>query len=239
MHVVVASRSDQTAQALAGRWAAHHGCDVALLTCAGLSVAGWSHRVGAPDQTIAVLEGRQLRSIAIDGVLTRLAYVTPDELPHIAASDRAYVAQEMTAFLLSWLSSLACPVLNPPWPDCLAGPGWTQERWLLLAGQLGIPVQPLTRQAVWADEPPSAPSALPALPARASVAGGGCFGAVDPALADHALRLASASGARMLNVYFSSPGADARLVGVDLWPDVSSPEIGDAALAYLRQDVPC
>ena len=238
MHVVVASRNDPAAQALAARWASRHGCEVALLTGADLSVAGWSHRVGAPDQSVAVLEGRRIRPGDIDGVLTRLAYVAPDELPHIAEGDRAYAAQEMTAFLLSWLSSLACPVLNPPWPDCLAGPGWTQEKWLLSAERIGIPVQPLTRLVVWEDEP--APLPGPSAPlARASVAGRDCFGDVDPALAEHALRLAGASGARLLNVYFTSARADARMVGVDLWPDVSAPEIGDAALAYLKQAVPC
>ncbi len=65
----------------------------------------------------------------------------------------AYVSAEMTAFLLSWLSGLDCPILNRPTPNCLSGPGWRQEQWIHLAARLGIPVDPVQRYAKLGEEP--------------------------------------------------------------------------------------
>ena len=87
-----------------------------------------------------MINGRVVNTDEIEGVVTRLPYVQEDELRVISAEDRPFVASEIHAFLVSWLSSLRCPVLNAPTPACLCGPNWRLEEWLHAAAMLGIPV---------------------------------------------------------------------------------------------------
>ncbi len=136
MLVVVASRHDASARNLVSRWASH---DAVLLTSADLSVAGWRHYIGAQGALTAVAGGRVVNVAEITGVLTRLPSVVEAELPHIVSDDRSYVAMEMTAFLLSWLSSFTCPVINHPRPGCLIGPNWREAQWFRLVSRIGIP----------------------------------------------------------------------------------------------------
>ena len=226
MLVVVAGRADRTASALAARWAAH---DAAVLTSADLSTAGWQYQPGKVGT--AVIGGRIVAVDAIRGVLTRLPYVPEQELGQIAAADRAYVAQEMTAFLAAWLAGLTCPVLNRPTPTCLAGPNWRPEQWVSTAAQLGLPVRPICRQSRLAAD--VAPAASTWQASTVTVVGDRCFGPVDETLAGRARCLAEAAGVGLLAVHFSGPTAGADCLGADLWPDVSSPEVADAIAAYL------
>ena len=230
MLVIVASRHDGVARTLTNQWAAH---DAALLTCEDLATAGWRHPLGVTERSTAVVGGRVVAVEEITGVLTRRPYVIEQELGHIVPADRAYVAAEMTAFLLSWLSVLECPVLNRPTPSGLSGPNWWPEQWTYAAARLGLPVRPVRRRSVLpanvaaeATDPP---------PVTVTVVGGRCFGSVDEALAAQAQHFAKAVGVDLLAVQFSGnePGAD--FLGANLWPDASSPEIADAILEYLSE----
>ena len=116
MIVILASQADEQAHVLAKRW------EGAVLTPADLSQPGWRFEVGGDDNPVAVIGGQIIRAGEITGVLTRLVAVSEDDLPGIDAADRNYVANEMHAFLMAWLDSLPCPVLNPPSPNCLCGP---------------------------------------------------------------------------------------------------------------------
>jgi hypothetical protein len=132
--LVVAHAGDTIARRLAGTWGAR------LLTPRDLSSRGWRHfPVGGGDDTLGV-GGEAVPAAAIRGVLTRLGAVTATDLPHIAAEDRGYVAAEMTAFLLSFLRALPCPVLNRPTASSLMGPGWTSARWRAAAVAAGLDV---------------------------------------------------------------------------------------------------
>ena len=144
MFIVIASRHDLIARDLVARWMAY---DAVLLTCEDLSVVGWRHYPGAPEASTARVGGREVRMGHIAGVLTRLPYISDAELSHIVTDDRAYVAAEMMAFLVSWLSQLTCPVLNRPTPSCLVGPYWRQAQWVYIAAQLGLPVR--VRRGRW------------------------------------------------------------------------------------------
>ncbi len=141
---------------------------------------------------------------AISGVLTRRPYGAQHVLQHIDPADRAYVAAEMTAFLLAWLSGLRCPVLNRPSPQCLAGPGWRRERWISTATRLGIPVHAVQRNVSPTDERHQQPEADGA---TVTVAGDHCFGCVDEALARASRRLADAAGVDLLAVHWASTEA--------------------------------
>ena len=108
--LVFASRVDTAAK----NFAAAAGSNVRLMTPADLSQPGWRFRLGDAAGSTAVLGGEPVPASAIAGVLTRLPSVTDHDLTHIAPSDRAYVAAEMTAFLLAWLTALKCPLVNRP-----------------------------------------------------------------------------------------------------------------------------
>ena len=98
------------------------------------------------DPHSCVASERRFVSSQIGGVLVRLPRISAEELRHIEAADREYVASEMTAFLAVWLSSLSCPVLNRPAPDCLFGSNWRPEHWVRLAAQVGLLVRPARRE---------------------------------------------------------------------------------------------
>ena len=144
MIIIVANCWDETPRSVASRWALN---DVGVLSARDLSMAGWSQRLRATGVAAAVIVRKLAYQNEISGVLTLLHCVFVAELTVIVPRDRSYVAAEMTSFLLFWLSRLTCPVLNRPTPTCLSGPYWRREKWLQVAAQAGIPVQPLCRHA--------------------------------------------------------------------------------------------
>lgn len=226
--VVLASNAD----AAAARFAADAPDQVRVMTPADLSQPGWSLEVTGAGSSIAVVAGEQVSSRRIAGVVTRLAAVTECDLPHIVAADRAYVAAEMTAFLLAWLTSLQCPVVNRPTAQCLAGPHWRQAQWTVAANRLGIPaVPPLLR---------ANPTELrrdqhePAGTTSIVVIGRHHVGAADPVLAAHAHALADAAGADLLSVRFDGAGSSARFVAASLWPDLGDARVSDAVLRLIH-----
>jgi hypothetical protein len=227
MLLVVASRYDETAASLAARWTAH---DAVVATPSDLSRAGWQLSLGDQAPTTAAVDGRVVDHREIDGVLTRIPGIWAPELADIDPAEREYVASEMTAFLLAWLSGLDCPVVNPPTPSCLSGPYWRPERWLAAAAELGIPVRQLRRRS----DQPAAPDELPPRgSATATVVGERVLGKVDSALAEHALALARGAGTPLLGVRFSDSAAGACFLGAELWPDLGPPEVSEAVLELL------
>ncbi len=234
MLLLLASRHDEVARSLAARWSAD---DAALLTPRGLSVGGWRHHLGSPSDSAAVIDGRPVPVEELTGVLTRLWCVGVQDLPHIMPADREYVSIEMSAFLISWLSSLKCPVLNRPTAGCLVGPNWQPEEWAHRASRLGIPVRPIERRSALGMEP--APQSACEEHVTVTVVGERCLGATDETLRQHARRLAAHAGVGLLDVLFDGDDARARFVGVSLWPDIGSPDIADAILEHLKGGGTC
>ncbi|MEH1940126.1 MAG: hypothetical protein V7L01_07915 [Nostoc sp.] len=249
MLVVVASRHDKAAQALVANWAVY---GASLLTPEDLSMIGWRHYLSSSDRGggeaggaggvggvgEAVVGGRVMSTTGcanaldrITGVLTRLPSIFEQELWHIVPEDRGYVATEMNAFLIAWLSSLKCPVLNRPTPTYLLGPAWRPEQWVYAAAQLGIPVRPVRRHSSMSA---NVCSQVPKKPlVTVTVVGDRCLGDVEKTLASHARRLADAAQVDLLTVHFSSSESSAELLGADLWTDISTPDVGDAIFEYL------
>jgi hypothetical protein len=232
--VVVARYTDAPALGFARRYAAQGVC---LLTPVDLSHCGWLHRVGDIETSIAVIGGQRIAARNIRGVVTRLPAVSEDDLEHIVAPDRAYVAAEIQAFLLSWLTALRCPVLNRPVPACLAGPAWRPAQWTQAAAHLGLPVTPVvehvsftrTRSAIGTSRPKCV---------TVTVIGQRIIGAVEPLLARQARALATAAGVDLLAVRFSSRASDATFMGAHLWPNIAAAPIAAAVFAYLHNTVP-
>lgn len=227
MIIVVASSHDRGAWALASR---QHAVRVEVLTCEDLSVPGWRYYLpGAP--AAAVVGGQRVAAGEITGVVTCLPAVSELELLHIVPADRAYVAAEMTAFLLSWLTTLSCPVINRPSPTCLCGPYWRPEQWAYAASRAGMRVQPVLRRVgLTAGFAPSVPAVT-----TVTVIGERCLGKAHPAVLNGARRLAQASGVELLTVRISNPAADATFLGAEPWPDLSSQETADAVITYVTE----
>ncbi len=223
MLVILASQHDQPCRELAADWAD----DATVLTCADLSVAGWQYRPGG-EGGMSVVGGRTTEARQIDGVLTRLPYVTDDELGGIVPDDRGYVAAEMTAFLAAWLTDLPCPVLNRPTPVCLTGPYLRKEKWIATATRLGIPVATAYRSVPGLINNGLWPGAI-----TVNVIGRRCIGPADEALYRSARALAEATAVDILRVRFASGEADSSFIEADYWVDVTDPEVSAAILEYF------
>lgn len=225
MLVILASRWDTSAVATAARWGAHRA--VGVLTPPDLSSPGWRQQLGAPaaDVESVVIQRELIAQKQITGVLTRLQWVTDGEVIDMAPHDRAYAAAEMQAFLLSWLTRLRCPVLNPPTPTCLSGAYWRAEKWIHTAARAGIPVQPIRRDT-------QSGTPLPAHSHSVTVIGRHAFGSTDPILLGHARRLAEIAGVSLLTVRFSDTLA---FLGADTLPPLDDEELQDAVLEYLDE----
>jgi hypothetical protein len=207
--VVLASRFDSQAAALAAAW----GPDAALMTPADLSTIGWCFDPADLARSTAVVAGGIVPCAAIGGVVTALPCVFEHELDQIAEEDRRYVASEMTAFLLAWLTALPCPVVNRPHPNCLSGPPWSTVRWRAEARRAGFQLS----------------AGQPAV-ATLNVVGDQCFGVSDPALAAAAHRLAAAARADVLALRL-----DARAAVVSAaHPGFSDPQVGAALERLIR-----
>jgi hypothetical protein len=250
MIVILASQEDSSARLLAERWSAHGAL---LLSPMDLSVCGWRYNPLTPEANAAMIGRRSVHCGEISGVLTRLPWILQDELLHITPIDRAYVASEMNAFLLTLLDGLTCPLLNRPTPTCLAGPDWRNEQWVNCAARLGIPVHPVARKAGPSIElAPRTPNSEPQTPnpklqtpnsklqtTSVTVVGGHCFGTADETLTNCAQRLAAVAGVDLLAVHFKVVNGEPRLFSADLFPNVNSAEVADAILNYFGESRIC
>lgn len=243
MIVVLASRFDTDAARLVDRW---RGSGASLLTCEGLSRRGWIHHGAAAEQSVAVIDGQATPIRSIRGVVTRLSGVSEAELPHIAPDERAYVACEMTAFLVAWLSSLPCRVLNRPTPLNLAGPSWRPEQWSRAAVHAGLSTRPARRVARSFLDEPEAPAGDPALtdvverPAvSVTFVHARCFSdaggrPLDDAVVAGVRRVAAAAGVELLTATVVPDACRPTFVGATPWVDVTRADVADALLARIE-----
>jgi len=82
--------------------------------------------------------GVQFDFASVSGVINRITSLPLEHLGRAEQGDQGYAAGELHAFLLGWLASLECPVLNPPAPEWLAGPWHSEISALHLAAQAGL-----------------------------------------------------------------------------------------------------
>lgn len=230
MLILLASERDEQARALANRYARN---GLRMLIPASLSRPGWRWRNADPRGTVALIDGERFLANAIGGVITRLPWVLPRDLPDIQACEQEYVAAEINAFLLAWLVSLDCPLLNRPSAQCLSGQGWRSHNWVSKASQLGIPARAVhqsislrARLAVVETEPRDA--------ITLTVVGNNVVGTGSAVLKRYASRLAAAANVQLLGVRFDCAARHAILLGASLWPDLSDPDVGEAIWEYFQ-----
>lgn len=214
MIAVIGSELDAAAGSLVKAWA---GSDAVLLSAQDLCSRGWVFHTRGDDGGMFVAGGLPRPTAALRGVLVRRPAVVAEELPWIAAEDRQYVATEINAFLVAWLASLACPVLNRPTPTSLCGPAWSQTYWQVAAARAGVD---------WA-EPGEAGEAGTV---REIVFCGGLHqGRASRQQCRAAARLAAASGTALLGLRFAGDAVAA----VTLQPRLEDPAVRALVLGCL------
>jgi hypothetical protein len=169
------------------------------------------------------------------------------ELPHIVPDEREYFASEMMAFLVAFLISLPCPVINTPSPLSLVGPRLLHEQWLARAIAAGMTVRPWRRGAsaavggcqVVAQHPTSDSGEHDGSGVRTySLVGRRCFAEPDtetpsPAIVDQLRRLAAAVGVQVMTAQFVRQDRELCFVGATTTVDVSIPAVADAILEIV------
>lgn len=226
--LILASASDEAAGRLAALWKSD---GARLVLPRDLSRPGWRYQPGQVESSVAAADGELIPAKQISGVLTRLGSIAEDELAEIAPADREYVAREMNAFLLAWLSALNCRMLNRPGSICLSGPNWRPEQWAHAASQAGVPVVPSRRRVPCENNPSKILQFVP--PVTVTVVGKKCFGTQDKVLHDSARRIALRANVQLLAVTFAGSGKDARFQSADLWPNISAPDVAAAVQEHL------
>lgn len=216
MFLVLGSASDEHPQRLVDRWG-KAGRDVCLVTPLHLSRPGWRLLCGRSDECSLPVGDRILKSSDLDGIVSALPWIGPHDVPHVVSADREYVAQEMAAFLLAWLTELDCPVLETPTPLSLAGSGRTPLEWAAIATSVGVPSAP-----EWAG-PTS----------TVTVVGRRAVGDVGPALAAAAESVAAAAGCSLVTFHITCEGLP-RVTCAEARPHVGEAPVADALLAWLE-----
>jgi hypothetical protein len=227
MLVVLASRHDPVAQKLVSIW---QPLDCRILSCEDLSEVGWKDYSSLLKESRAVVSGKIVPYKQIKGVLTLRPAIFKEELLHIKQSDRNYIAQEMNAFLLHWLNSLRCPVLNPPTPLCLSGSNWRPEQWVRAAATLGIPCCNIQKTAGYRS---GALGKITEQTVKITYVGNKCINSPNKTLAEHTKRLGRYSNLRFFETHFIVRKSKYVFSHVNSWPEILSTNTLDVLYKYF------
>jgi hypothetical protein len=198
------------------------GRAVTVLEPSGLSEPGWAHDPDRPREDRLVADGEIFPARRLTAVITALDAVAPADLPHVRAGDRCFVAAEMTAFLRSWLQTLACPVLDPPTTLALSGAAGDRAAWSRATALLAVP----DRQA----------TAVPAMRTRTvTVIGGRVVGPAPAPAAATALSLVRAAGVTAARLTLTDDAHEPALYAAAPWWHAPSPAALRALLAHARE----
>jgi hypothetical protein len=210
---VLASRFDPEARDMVSAWS---DSNAVLLSAEDLCSPGWSFRPAAPAESVAVMDGQRVRVSELRAVLTRRPAVLAEELMRIAPADRSYVAAETNAFLVAWLSSLPCLVVNRPTPTSLCGPAWGELYWRSAAARVGVD---------WADAEETGDMHEVMLCGRRLL----FSNSIEEETAVRAL--ARTAGVGLLGVSFRN----GRVCGASAAPALTISEVRDCLLSYLLE----
>jgi hypothetical protein len=227
MVLVVASRVDDEARALVSEFPRGHA---ALLTPRDLSAPGWDVRSASLRLSMGTAGGERIRAASISGVVTLLPCVFAQELVHIVEVDREYVAAEMTAFLLFWLTTLTCPVLNRPTSGCLSGPNWRLEQWCLAATRIGLRTIDCGR-----DTRGGVALRKPGERVTVTLVGDSVIGCVDEEVERDTRLLAGAASVEVLTAMFLRGPDGFRFAGAFPFIDAGNAEVRRATVGYFER----
>lgn len=193
----------------------------------------WIHRAGAAGaggSSVTLADGTVIDDRALDLVIQRVRAVGA---PHFAGAqpcDRDYAATELQALVLSWLQSLACPVVNPPAATMLGMRSRGLLEWMVLAARAGLATPTVhvatsarrLRHADWRPasrtlgrEPVVAIEPRPTGHRRVVVAGERVVGDAPPEVARACVRLARSTGCSLLEIQLGTSGGSWRFQRAD------------------------
>jgi hypothetical protein len=144
MFLVLAHADDPSALRVHRLLAQRHGAAaVALVSADALALAPvWEHRLddqGDGARTLVELaDGRRLEDRSISVVLNRLRRVDAPHFARASTADRDYAQTELYSLVLSWLASLAAPVVNAVSTRALFGPERSLVEWLPAFADAGL-----------------------------------------------------------------------------------------------------
>jgi hypothetical protein len=168
MFLILCSSSDVPALWAYNNLTAMGLAPLSLLTTEMLSSApSWEHYVESTGSRVSLKfgGGYGVSDHTLRGIINRLTGPPQQIVQQVAPADREYALQELNAFYLSWLSSLACPVLNPATPQGLPGRWLHGSEAVIMAHAAGLPA-PVYRQS--GDDPINA-GYMPLAPAQATM----------------------------------------------------------------------
>jgi hypothetical protein len=211
----------------------------------------WRHQIedGHARTELLLHDGSEICSDKVGVVFNRLLDVGMSNFAASKREDRDYATMEMFALLLSWLSALACPVVNSPSPQGLAGATRHPALWLAMAARAGLPVlririttstrrfaDPALSWVTPGDRPAWQYEPVERLHCSALVTGSEVHGCPSPELVKPCRHLAALCGLRLLRVDFcQTPKRPWVCIGADPCPDVAD-EAGLSALVRLLEE---
>jgi hypothetical protein len=193
-----------------------------VLEPSGLSAPGWAHDPENSAEDRLVVDGEVCLAGRLTAVITALDIVEPFDLPHVRTEDRGFVASEMTAFLRSWLQTLACPVLDRPTTLALSGTAGDRAVWSKAAAALAVAdrqasLTPRTRTHV------------------VTVAASRVVGPAPEPAAATALSLTRAANVTAARLTLTDDGREPALCEAVPWWHAPSPAALRALLAHARE----
>lgn len=229
--LILASRWDVTARPLSEAWQAWNA---QVLTPEMIGAGRMRFRQNGTVHSRFHLGGMEVTDVAIAAVLTRLPCVSASEFPAIHPEERSYVAAETHAFLVAWLYSLRCPVVNRPRGVSLAGPSWRPQQWTSAAAAAGLKVQRNSRKTgATASHAPGPGSAVSETATVVTMVAGESPSPALPTLIDQARALSKIAGVELLSVCFSANEPGAEFCSANLWPDVREETLASCLLDRL------
>ena len=140
--LLLANDGDATALRVAAALRARHADDsVARVTMRDLAQAHeFTQTLDGPRSrtTIRLRTGLTLDSDEIGVVLNRLRHVSVPQFTRSDRTDREYATMEMYALLISWLTSLRCPVVSRGGSSGLSAVPRSALEWFRLAANAGL-----------------------------------------------------------------------------------------------------
>jgi hypothetical protein len=169
----------------------------------------------------------------ISGVVSTIPYFLPQEFYYIDPADREYVCAELSAFLIYFLSELACKKLNPPSARRLSGLGLHRVEWLKAASGCGVPIWPVRTKN---GTPLPVGDSEGLQQTRSTIVGDAVVGEGVPDKIIGYLRALSLTFAMpYVSCHFvSRNGNDYFLADLDFVPDVSTRENREAMIRFLN-----
>jgi hypothetical protein len=141
--LILAQPGDLTARRVAHALRARYGSRAVVeLSMHSLTTArAFTHCIGADgtDTHLVLRDGARVACGDIDVVFNRLRSVEVPQFLRASNGDREYAASEVFALLVSWLTSLRCPVINPASATTLSGVSRHHFEWCRLASDAGLP----------------------------------------------------------------------------------------------------